>query len=565
MAKRKKPTRIISLPQTTENQIRTRARNLKIGECYISRDWEEIRECNILITRQHQQGGVTLGIFLVDLALLGVKESFYRFNMPPAEYEDFIRDYKQREPIMEIGYTLAHNIIYGALEYADEYNFKPDKDFAVAKYILEDDTEEIPLIEVEFGADGLPTVFCSSENPRKAEIRQLEQLVGKGNFQVIDLGDKPDYDLDTVEEEELEEERWADEDELEAFVDPEVVDAYVTEVDFKEIYRRCDAIYKLKPWKKLTEADGFAIKLPGSGKEILISVMGNGGEMTALSFYQGGRAMYKFWEIHYSEVHVHPSRILTIPHIMLSWEDHKDLEGTQSAITEKLGISYKGKQSWPQFQQIKPGFVPFIPDSKEFKTIGIILDQCLEVLPRAIKDPLMLWEDPDATSTVLFRIPEKSGDGWLWREEFRSPADDPALTKLNYNPLLLQEYLELPILWKSLQLELQLLPFPLRNPRGIARFPFMLIALDPKEDLILLSKMLDSSRRYETHLRNLPNIVMEQFIEVGGRPASIEFSNPDIHLLMQFMEDKTKTQPVFQNNLGRLEQAIGELIEAMGK
>ena len=35
----------------------------------------------------------------------------------------------------------------------------------------EPDTEEVPLIELEFGVDGLPTVFKSDEDPRVAEIR----------------------------------------------------------------------------------------------------------------------------------------------------------------------------------------------------------------------------------------------------------------------------------------------------------------------------------------------------------------------------------------------------------
>lgn len=43
MAK-KKPARVIQMPTSPETQIRSRARNLKIGECYINEDWDDSRE-----------------------------------------------------------------------------------------------------------------------------------------------------------------------------------------------------------------------------------------------------------------------------------------------------------------------------------------------------------------------------------------------------------------------------------------------------------------------------------------------------------------------------------------
>ena len=41
-----------------------------------------------------------------------------------------------------------------AFYFAEEAGIKPCKEYAIAQYVLEEDTEDIPLIEYEFGRDG---------------------------------------------------------------------------------------------------------------------------------------------------------------------------------------------------------------------------------------------------------------------------------------------------------------------------------------------------------------------------------------------------------------------------
>jgi tetratricopeptide (TPR) repeat protein len=51
---------------------------------------------------------------------------------------------------------LAHNIIYGAVEFALENDIEPDDSFILTEMILEEDDERIPLIDIEFGHNGVP-------------------------------------------------------------------------------------------------------------------------------------------------------------------------------------------------------------------------------------------------------------------------------------------------------------------------------------------------------------------------------------------------------------------------
>jgi hypothetical protein len=136
-----------------ENYIRTKARTLPIDSCYVNDDWKESGLANLIIIRKHSNEKYTFGIYLVDTYALGTKDTFFNFNQP----KDVVDDILERGNFVPVDYNLAHNIIYGANEFAIENGFKIHKDFNnTTQYILEKDDEKIPIIDIEFGRDGEP-------------------------------------------------------------------------------------------------------------------------------------------------------------------------------------------------------------------------------------------------------------------------------------------------------------------------------------------------------------------------------------------------------------------------
>lgn len=99
-------------------------------------------------------------VFIVDLLARGVKDTHYQFNVPEDEFF-----YNIDESLFEeADYSLVHNIIYGAVTFADEHGFKPHKDFAITEYILEEDTDAIELVDIEFGIDGEPAFVAETDS-----------------------------------------------------------------------------------------------------------------------------------------------------------------------------------------------------------------------------------------------------------------------------------------------------------------------------------------------------------------------------------------------------------------
>jgi len=186
-----------------ENYIRQRSRNLPIGDCFINPDWEQNKMCQIVITRKHVTGNVTACIYLVDLSLLGVKDTTFKFNTSPEDIKELLA--RRGARFIDIPYELAHNIIYTGIEYAEEYGFKPHKDFtSITSHFLEEDNDDVPIIEIECGGlDGKPcytnTGFDSPERER-AILAQLAMTAGEGNYDYILPASKDMYCYDEEDE-----------------------------------------------------------------------------------------------------------------------------------------------------------------------------------------------------------------------------------------------------------------------------------------------------------------------------------------------------------------------------
>jgi len=184
-----------------EKYIRKKARKLPIHECWINKDWENDRLANISVARKHTNGNLTIGFYLVDLNCLGIKDANAIFNIHPDEYLEILEKLQQNFDMEKIAYPLAHNIIYSGLEYAKDYGFAPHKEFELAKFILEEDTEDIELMEIDCGGDDGKPLYI--RGPHETDIRasqiiaQLEATAGHGNFDYV-YGELEDDDIDIL-------------------------------------------------------------------------------------------------------------------------------------------------------------------------------------------------------------------------------------------------------------------------------------------------------------------------------------------------------------------------------
>ena len=110
-----------------------------------------------------------------------------------SQYDEPIDSVQARgETLVRWEYTIAHNVLCGALDHVETYRFSPHKDFSVAKYLLEEDTKDIELIDIEFDFSGrlflilrpdqMPDFYINRLNK---EVRFQEKIVPAGGQGII--------------------------------------------------------------------------------------------------------------------------------------------------------------------------------------------------------------------------------------------------------------------------------------------------------------------------------------------------------------------------------------------
>ena len=161
-----------------EQFMRQRARLLEIGPCYVSDDMTSFGEGYVAVTRKHTGGRTSIAVYLIDTFCLGVKKSFYRLRLEDYELKEMLDD---APDMRECSYEEAHNWVYGAISWAEEAGIEPDKSFNITQYMLEEDTDDIPLIEYEFGHQGKHLLMANSVSEASRYLPLLEKHLGEGN------------------------------------------------------------------------------------------------------------------------------------------------------------------------------------------------------------------------------------------------------------------------------------------------------------------------------------------------------------------------------------------------
>ncbi len=129
--------------------------NWPIYECWVPIYLWERGLSQVIISRKRNENDIAIGIFLVDIFCLGVKDCLVRkANME--DYEDMLADIEETDgELKRVEPVYANTLIRKAVAYAKQFSFNPHPDFAKYKKILKD-IEIDESLEFRFGIDGKP-------------------------------------------------------------------------------------------------------------------------------------------------------------------------------------------------------------------------------------------------------------------------------------------------------------------------------------------------------------------------------------------------------------------------
>ncbi len=169
--------------QSPKKYIQTRASKLPLHECLINSGWEEKGLATILISKKQTGGNFIIGMYLIDTFCLGLKNTMFNFNLNDDDYNELKEKMAGSETFIPCDIVKAHNIIYGAMDYAEELGFLPHKDFKITKYLLNPELIDDGIDEIEFGLNNKPFFIAGPDDNINRIMATLNRNVGDGNFE----------------------------------------------------------------------------------------------------------------------------------------------------------------------------------------------------------------------------------------------------------------------------------------------------------------------------------------------------------------------------------------------
>ncbi|MEA1886842.1 MAG: hypothetical protein U9N72_06510 [Bacteroidota bacterium] len=332
-----------------------------------------------------------------------------------------------------------------------------------------------------------------------------------------------------------------------------------------EIYYNANIIREMEPWKKLYETDIFGVMMPGSKRVWFISVMGANGEYTALAVYKGYEGLFGFSEFQNNAGTMPVGTLFTIPHIMLSFTGREELEKEHLEAIKKSGVKFRGKGNWPLLEEIVPGYMPVFPEGEALEDLPVLLEEIAAFLPWAMDNPDRLFREGESGEELLVRIPSgKQGNRqWKNRYEFPDPEMATKKYKMTYRPDTCERVSELEMRRMILQVDLIILPAPVKEKGKKGYFPFILLLVDGETGMVAGMTMLTPIPDLDALYESVPQKLMEEIVNLGYRPEQIELRGEFLWGLAEGALKKAMCIPVRVEDMPLLDEAVESLIENM--
>ena len=153
-------------------------------ETLLSRDWDtEGAIVQALVTREGPGGRVAVGVFLIDLALLGVKNAFVQVFETHAAYGELRESIMESQPMVSSDLNLIAKILREGVAYAAQFGFRPNSDYRMASQMLAGADPDASLVEIPLGgADGKPLFIAGPHDNVEAILLRLEDRVGPDGY-----------------------------------------------------------------------------------------------------------------------------------------------------------------------------------------------------------------------------------------------------------------------------------------------------------------------------------------------------------------------------------------------
>jgi hypothetical protein len=167
-----------------------------------------------------------------------------------------------------------------------------------------------------------------------------------------------------------------------------------------ELYSEAVRFLSLAPWHRLGDEHLFGVRDPASGEIGWCCVMGSAGTLMGLAVYRGHVGFDFYRRLRSQEMEKEDS-LYGQDALTLVYADRRELSGRELRRLQRLGLSFRGRSRWPQFENHAAGRLPVPLDEEEAGLMLHTLRGAIDVIVAKRDDSE--WAKPDISGRLLVR------------------------------------------------------------------------------------------------------------------------------------------------------------------
>lgn len=175
---------------------------------------------------------------------------------------------------------------------------------------------------------------------------------------------------------------------------------------WRALYDKATAFREIACWKWMSDSAVFGVQNIDNDEIGYRCVLGELGEVFGLVVYLGSEGLEIHRKIQSGKMRPTSPESRYGQKCLTTWFSNRgELEKTELATAKKLGYNFKGRNVWPQFRSMRPGYCPWHLTESE----AIFLSDCLEqarLVALRLKNHT-LWLDPPKKNHYLVRVPRR--------------------------------------------------------------------------------------------------------------------------------------------------------------
>jgi hypothetical protein len=172
-----------------------RAAEMPIQHCLLTDGLFEIGTGTLLLARGRTADYLTMGMFLLDVSLLGVKDVGFRLID-----RETLETFMGATPMGPVDPSYGRKLLRDLVAWAQSIGFPPHRDFATAERLFGDVRADTCDVGFQFGRQGKPLLVSSpSQSPSQLHrvLGQLQERLGVGGFDyLVPVADAPAIDAE---------------------------------------------------------------------------------------------------------------------------------------------------------------------------------------------------------------------------------------------------------------------------------------------------------------------------------------------------------------------------------